>query len=144
MFVKITNGVVEKYPFTVEELRREHPTTSFPAPFTREVLELYGLFAVDIKPAPPVDRDVTELRLKEKPHWSEGRWVLDWDVHQKPLEEASAAIRALRDDKLRQTDWSAGSDVVMSEEMKTYRQALRDVPQQEGFPYSVVWPNVPT
>jgi len=143
MLVKVENGVVAGYPYTVQQLRREHPTTSFPVPFPKEILELYGLFSVEELSAPDVDRTVNELRLKEKPHWSEGRWVLDWDVHQKPLEEASAAIRALRDDKLRQTDWTAGSDVVMSEEMKTYRQALRDVPQQEGFPYNVVWPNVP-
>jgi hypothetical protein len=143
MLVKVENGVVAGYPYTVQQLRREHPTTSFPVPFPKELLELYGLFSVDELSAPDVDRTVHELRRKEKPHWSEGRWVLDWDVHQKPLEEASAAIRALRDDKLRQTDWTANSDVVMSEGMRTYRQALRDVPQQEGFPYSVVWPNVP-
>ena len=143
MFVKITNGVVEKYPFTVEELRREHPNTSFPAPFTKEVLELYGLFSVDFKPAPQKPREVYEVLPKKTPELVDNRWVLDWDVHQKPLEEASKAIRAIRDDKLRQTDWTANSDVVMSEGMRTYRQALRDVPQQEGFPYSVVWPNVP-
>jgi hypothetical protein len=31
----------------------------------------------------------------------------------------------------------------MSDEWKTYRQALRDVPQQSEFPNSVTWPTEP-
>ena len=41
------------------------------------------------------------------------------------------------------TDWTANSDVTMSGEMRTYRQALRDVPAQEGFPHDVTWPTKP-
>jgi hypothetical protein len=37
----------------------------------------------------------------------------------------------------------ASSDVTMSSDMTTYRQALRDVPAQEGFPFSVTWPTKP-
>lgn len=29
------------------------------------------------------------------------------------------------------------------ESVKAYRQALRDVPQQDGFPYELVWPKAP-
>jgi len=36
------------------------------------------------------------------------------------------------------------SDNEMSEEMTTYRQALRDVPQQEGFPNEIDWPDEPS
>ena len=43
---------------------------------------------------------------------------------------------AQRNDLLAQTDFYALSDVTMSEAMKTYRQTLRDLPEQEG------WPNV--
>jgi len=28
-------------------------------------------------------------------------------------------------------------------EWQTYRQALRDLPEQEGFPQEVVWPQIP-
>jgi hypothetical protein len=35
------------------------------------------------------------------------------------------------------------SDVTMSAAMTTYRQALRDITDQEGFPYSVTWPTKP-
>ena len=48
-----------------------------------------------------------------------------------------------RDYLLREVDWSAGSDVTMSDAMKAYRQALRDVPQQAGFPDTIEWPVKP-
>ena len=51
--------------------------------------------------------------------------------------------RATRDDLLRATDHYGLSDVTMSEAMATYRQALRDVPQQEGFPGTITWPTKP-
>lgn len=49
------------------------------------------------------------------------------------------AMRKLRDELLASTDWTASSDLKMSDEMKVYRQALRDVPAQENFP-EVTWP----
>ena len=41
------------------------------------------------------------------------------------------------------TDWMALSDVTMSPERATYRQALRDVTDQVGFPDNVTWPIAP-
>ena len=55
----------------------------------------------------------------------------------------SASERAKRDDLLKATDHFGLSDVTMSAEMTTYRQALRDVPQQEGFPSTITWPTKP-
>ena len=52
-------------------------------------------------------------------------------------------IRNQRDRLLAETDWMALSDVTMSSEMTTYRQALRDIPAQAGFPASVTWPTKP-
>ena len=40
-----------------------------------------------------------------------------------------ANIRELRNRKLSETDYLATSDNVMSDEMKTYRQSMRDIPQ---------------
>jgi len=54
-----------------------------------------------------------------------------------------ATERATRDDLLKATDHYGLSDVTMSEAMTTYRQALRDVPQQEGFPQTITWPTKP-
>jgi hypothetical protein len=51
--------------------------------------------------------------------------------------------RATRDDLLKATDHYGLSDVSMSEAMTTYRQALRDVPQQTDFPQTITWPTKP-
>ena len=52
------------------------------------------------------------------------------------LEEKAIGERLTRNQLLAETDFYALTDVTMSEAMKTYRQALRDLPEQEG------WPNV--
>ena len=48
-----------------------------------------------------------------------------------------------RNRKLAETDWTASSDVTMSDAMTAYRQALRDVPAQSGFPSDITWPAKP-
>ncbi len=55
----------------------------------------------------------------------------------------AAKLREERDRLLSETDWMALSDVTMSTEMQSYRQALRDITGQAGFPYSVTWPTKP-
>ena len=55
----------------------------------------------------------------------------------------AATERTKRDDLLKATDHYGLSDVTMSDEMTTYRQALRNVPQQETFPSSITWPEKP-
>ena len=51
--------------------------------------------------------------------------------------------RAKRTALLMETDHYALTDVTMTDAVKTYRQALRDVPQQAGFPLSITWPDKP-
>jgi len=51
--------------------------------------------------------------------------------------------RSKRDNLLKATDHYGLSDVTMSDAMTTYRQALRDVPQQSGFPGTITWPEKP-
>tara|TARA_B100000886_G_scaffold196474_1_gene135413 strand:- start:1034 stop:1303 length:270 start_codon:yes stop_codon:yes gene_type:complete len=52
-------------------------------------------------------------------------------------------VRTERNGKLSQTDWRAGSDLTLSDEWKTYRQALRDVPTQSD-PDNITWPTEPS
>ena len=72
-----------------------------------------------------------------------GRWVIGYTVANKPQDQAEQAIRNKRDQLLAETDWMALSDVTMSTEMQSYRQALRDITGQAGFPTSVTWPTKP-
>jgi len=64
-----------------------------------------------------------------------------------PVADLAAQVRAERDLRLMQTDWIYLPDVTPPENIaawETYRQALRDVPQQVGFPGEVRWPSLPS
>ena len=52
-------------------------------------------------------------------------------------------VRSERDFKLQETDWRASSDLTLSDDWKTYRQALRDVPTQSD-PFNITWPTEPS
>ena len=67
-------------------------------------------------------------------------------AYQATLDAAKAtANRATRDTKLAETDWTALSDVTMSAEMTTYRQALRDITSHANWPNleEADWPTKP-
>jgi len=77
-------------------------------------------------------------------------WTQVWNVTDATSEEIaertaneSANVRAQRNQRLVDTDWSGLSDTTMSSEMTTYRQALRDITNQAGFPWTVNWPSQP-
>ena len=59
------------------------------------------------------------------------------------FDRAIARLRERRNNLLKATDFYALSDVTMSEDMETYRQELRDIPEQAGFPNSITWPDEP-
>ena len=57
--------------------------------------------------------------------------------------EAEAQVRKYRDAFLAETDAWALSDRTMTEAQRTYRQALRDLPDHEDFPNGDIWPTKP-
>ena len=62
-------------------------------------------------------------------------------------ESAARAVRLERNSRLDRSDWTQKADVPLSAIKKTqwavYRGALRDIPEQEGFPFAVDWPVKP-
>lgn len=72
-------------------------------------------------------------------------WQGEVTVEEVP--ETADEIRARRDRLLAATDWAVLPDSPLDaqslEAVKTYRQALRDVPQQEHFPGAITWPRMP-
>lgn len=62
-------------------------------------------------------------------------------------EKLAAEIRNKRDNLLTQTDWTQVTDTVLNtekqQEYKEYRQQLRDITEQQEFPYKVVFPKNP-
>ena len=64
-------------------------------------------------------------------------------IEQENKMQTEAAITE-RNARLAETDYVALPDTPeMSDAMRTYRQALRDVPAQEGFPTNITWPEKP-
>jgi hypothetical protein len=57
----------------------------------------------------------------------------------------AAEVRAERNTRLTATDWTQVSDVpqAIKDSYVTYRQALRDVTTQTGFPWTITWPVAP-
>lgn len=77
-------------------------------------------------------------------------WGTTWAAVSAKKDELIAAepmrlLREERDRRLAETDWMANSDVTMSSAWATYRQALRDVPAQDGVTGldDVTWPTKP-
>lgn len=58
-------------------------------------------------------------------------------------DKSRGAIDAKRKRLLAASDWMASPDRTMTEAQRAYRQALRDIPEQEGYPNNVVWPTEP-
>jgi len=171
MYVKLKQGQPHIFPYDVEQLREDNPNTSFPKHIPSELLKRYGVFPVATLPKPDFD-PLTEMLVRDELPYREvirlkteadvtnpitgnvdesqigqpiygNRWLVGYTVQQLPEDEASANIRSERNRRLASTDWMALKDVNMSQPWADYRQALRNLPQQAGFPYSVKWPPKP-
>ena len=144
------------------EIRAMHKNTSFPRVWRENVHESIGIDPVLITPQPeasgPYKRVVRNGAVEDGGNWVQA-WVeqdmfaTDGDgtkadketAYQANLDAAAAErVRTERDSKLAKTDWLALSDTTMSSEWTTYREALRDVPEQGGFPDTVTWPTEPS
>ena len=156
LLVKTANGQVEQFSYTLGDLRRENPNTSFPKKIGDAILASYGIYHVMPEAQPEYDNLVQVLVRDPEPHNNEtavnedtgetyktGRWVIGYTVENKPQDQAEGAVRNKRDRLLSDTDWMALSDNAMTPEWASYRQALRDITGQAGFPYSMIWPTKP-
>jgi hypothetical protein len=150
MFVKITNGQVDQYPYTVGDLRKANPNVSFPRNIPTETLAQFGVYPVTIAPAPEFNarthRLVTQQPAQVGGVWTVTKRAVAKDQAQIDNEDAQKAadVRAQRDRLLTASDWTQVSDApVDSSAWATYRQSLRDVPSQNGFPHEVTWPEKP-
>ena len=59
------------------------------------------------------------------------------------LADKWANVRKERNRKLAETDFHALSDATLADNIKTYRQALRDVPEDNSDPDNITWPSKP-
>ena len=139
MYIQIIDGQPKTY--TTGALLRDHPNVSFPRDITDDIFQQYHVYKVKQNPAPEADSKTH--RHTQSVELIDSEWVQVWDKVELPLGQASDNVRAHRDHLLAETDWTALSDSTLTTDMAAYRQALRDVPTQEGFPYAVTWPSKP-
>jgi len=135
---------------TQGEVRSMYPNTSFPSQWTPALVEELGLDPVFESPTPTTTRYQTAFKDGVEQD-AQGRWLWKWSIPEmdddaKAAKDAEAAksVRADRDKRLAECDWTQLSDSQVDKAVwATYRQELRDVPAQAGFPYDITWPVKP-
>lgn len=152
---------------TQGQIRSMHPNVSLPKVWNANVNETLGIDPVLASPKPDPSGDYKVVVRNGVEQDANGNWVYAWtenDMFQEYTNDEGTVVtvqdqidakvaadnaalasteRATRDDLLKATDHYGLSDVTMTEAMTAYRQALRDVPQQAGFPQTITWPTKP-
>ena len=143
---------------TVAAFKATKPNTSFPKQMSENCLNDYGYDVVFNGSAATVTAPYgvsTRSGVEEK----DGKWYTkfvagpifanaDDEAAYKAKVDAQAAanVRSTRDSKLAECDWTQANDSPLkaASAWTTYRQSLRDVPAQSGFPHTVNWPTKPS
>jgi hypothetical protein len=96
MYVLAPNQTVETFPYSIGDLRRDNPGTSFPAVPSSQTLAEWHVFPVIEEPAPAYNA-VTQNCTQLSPALLAGRWTVTWQVTNATTEEVSHRIRGNAD-----------------------------------------------
>ncbi len=142
MYVKVSNGAVNSFPYGLTELRRDNPNTSFPKSMTEDMLNSFGVHSVQFDDVPSYNERTQKAEQATTPSEQDGNWVIGWTVSSKTDAEVAEydtqqanRMRSERNIRLQGTDYLALSDNTLTTEMATYRQALRDITSHANWPY---------
>lgn len=146
---KIINGKVVRYPYTISELRFENSNVSFPANLEGKSLDEFNAYEVMTTEMPEVD--YTQKVEESTPVCEDGVWKQSWSIVdlseeeiQKYIDSKAEEARQKRNELLTASDWTQIPDSSANTAIwKTYRQKLRDISNQKGFPLAIIWPNTP-
>lgn len=141
LIAKIENGAVAK----VADYRELFPNTSFPPSGpSADFLADSGCLPVTV--FKPHDRNTQKL-VSVAPYVEDGvvYTVAVEDKTQADIDAATASeaanVRFARNKRLADCDWTQLADSTADKAAwAVYRQALRDISAQPGFPFNVVWP----
>jgi hypothetical protein len=139
------NTESNEYPVYLSDIKNQYPYTSFPS----ELADFHPYYVVHEQPFPQVDQYHKVIEIF--PIIENGIWIQQYSVVALSEEELSSMVkaraiplRARRNQLLSQSDWTQVLDAPVDKAAwATYRQALRDVTQQTGFPLEVTWPQQP-
>ena len=148
MFIIITNDGPKKY--TIGQLRQDNPNVSFPKEIPLETLAEYNVYPCTLAETPDYN-NATQYITKGIPVEVNGAWIQPYDVHDYTAEEIidreqqeATEVRAKRNQLLKDSDWTQIPDCTVDKTVwATYRQELRDITIQEGFPFNVTFPAMP-
>ena len=132
------------------DLRSEFPDTSFPLPVKQEHLP-DGVVLVETNGAPFVPGPLQVMERTPEPVLENGVWRLGYVVRDMTEDEARTAtdlradlMRSERTQRLTESDWTQLPDAPVDQPAwAAYRQGLRDITAQDGFPWTIVWPVQP-
>ena len=136
--IKLIDG--NPVPYSEAAFRAANKHTVYGPVVSSRHLNAQGVYRVSKLPEPeaPVGQKAI---LDAMPMQNEaGHWVLGWTLQALSADGA----RALRDKLLMACDWTQVADAPVDQSAwAAYRQSLRDVPEQAGFPDNVAWPTAP-
>jgi hypothetical protein len=150
LFVKIENDIPTEYPLTFFDLEKilSRSVTVDDISY----LETLGYYPVTTRDFPNISH--TQNVRMAMPEFIDGVWFEKYEVYDKTSEQieidtenAKITARNNRNYLLQVCDWTQLLDANLSDdkknEWKIYRQALRDVTEQTGFPWNIIWPEQP-
>jgi hypothetical protein len=150
MFALVENNTVVRYPYSIFDLAKDNPNISFGVGLTDAELLFFGMQRVFFSPRPEILWSQTFQ--ESTPVFNGERWEQTWvvrDLTPEEQQEKSAerleSIRAERNRRLEESDWTQGKDIPdsISTPWAIYRQALRDLPSTITEPCTFTnWPEV--
>ena len=132
------------------EFRALYPNTSMPQMLTEATLKSFD--ATVVFEGPQAQPTRYQVAYRNGVELIDGKWYTKYSVSDMTAEAKTAldasqakSMRDQRDRLIAETDWTQGKDIADSVSAKytIYRQALRNVPAQSGFPWTVQWPTKP-
>ena len=116
---------------------------------TPEVMEALGVDPVFEGPQAQPTR--YQVAFADGVEQIEGKWYTKYSVTNMDVDaitvkdaEQAASVRQQRTEKLKDSDWTQVADAPVDQAAwAVYRQALRDITGQEGFPWTIDWPTQP-
>lgn len=152
MYVLYKEGSILVYPYSTAQLFADNPGTSFPAEMSDDQLSEWGIYPVE-RTDPPQYDPATQVLEQNTATYNEElqQWETAWAVREKTADEIAqssaeiaASIRGERNARLYASDWTQVLDAQVDRAAwAAYRQELRDITTQVGFPWEVVWPQEP-
>lgn len=149
MYAKIENGRVVEYPLFEGDLEKRFPNIPFPLDANNQPVP-DGYVRIEKTQVP--EENPAYRYVLGTPKLIDGVWTHTYNaVPYTPeelaqrLESAKISMRLKRNNLLTASDWTQLSDTPgqVRAAYVQYRQALRDVPQQAGFPWNIAWPTQP-